>query len=44
MRLEKKKWMEDKEELGMWCWEYLGEIRYIFLKKLGFIFQKKMSV
>lgn len=44
MRLEKKKWMEDKEELGMSCWEYLGEIRYIFLKKLGFIFQKKMSV
>lgn len=39
--LEKKKWVEDKEELGILCWEYLGEIRYIFIKKRGFIFPKK---
>lgn len=36
--------MEDKEELGMSCWEYLGEIRYIFLKKLGFLFQKNVCL
>ena len=31
--VERKKWMEDKEELHVLCWEYLGDIRYILVKK-----------
>lgn len=31
--VERKKRMEDKEELHVLCWEYLGDIRDIFIKK-----------
>lgn len=40
--VERKKWKEDKEELHVLCWKYLGDIRYIFMKKRGFLLKKKI--
>lgn len=34
--------MVDKEELGVLCWEYLGDIQYISMKKQGVLFLKKI--
>lgn len=31
--VERKNCMVDKEELGVLCWEYLGDIQYISMKK-----------
>lgn len=30
---ERRRWMEDREELPVLSWEYLGDIRYVFVKK-----------
>lgn len=40
--VEGKKCMVDKEELGVLCWAYLGNIWYISMKKWGVLFFKKI--
>lgn len=42
MSEERKNCMVDKEELGVLCWEYLGDIQYISMKKQGVLFLKKI--